>query len=269
MIDAQAFGAELAGIVKAATAPILSRLEALEKRLDAMPDPVNGKDADPEHVAGIVMGQMKVELDALRNAVDAIQIPELPDLPDFTALIDAAVKEIPAPKDGEPGPRGETGPAGRDGLDVKDLFRADGGHLIAVMSDGTTKDLGQYVGKDGTDGRDGNPGRDGTDGTDGKSFEEFTVIVDGERPVLRFQRDGVTKDVPIPGIVYRGVWGDGGHVAGDAVSFGGNVWIAKRATAEKPAEGGDWQLAVRKGRDGKDGEMKAPKPNGPVGLRGR
>lgn len=39
MIDAKAFGAELAGIVKAATAPLMARIDALEKALADRPEP--------------------------------------------------------------------------------------------------------------------------------------------------------------------------------------------------------------------------------------
>ena len=44
MIDAKAFGAELAGIVKAATAPLQARIDALEKALADRPEPEAGKD---------------------------------------------------------------------------------------------------------------------------------------------------------------------------------------------------------------------------------
>ena len=44
MIDAKAFGAELADIVKTATAPLLRRIDQLEKQLADMPDVRDGKD---------------------------------------------------------------------------------------------------------------------------------------------------------------------------------------------------------------------------------
>ena len=49
MIDAKAFGAELADIVKTATAPLLRRIDQLEKQLADMPavrDGKDGKDGD-------------------------------------------------------------------------------------------------------------------------------------------------------------------------------------------------------------------------------
>ena len=44
MIDAKAFGAELADIVKTATAPLLRRIDQLEKKLIEIPTVRDGKD---------------------------------------------------------------------------------------------------------------------------------------------------------------------------------------------------------------------------------
>lgn len=196
MIDAKAFGEELAGIVKAATAPLLARIEVLERTLAERPEPAAGKDG--------------------RDG-----------------------------KDGDPGERGEPG---RDGLDVKDLFRADGGRLVAVMSDGTTKDLGVFVGKDGEPGRDG---VDGKDGQDGLGFEDLTFDTDEHGRVLaKFQRGDVVKSIRLPGIVDRGPYKSGeSYEKGDAVSYGGSLWIAQEPTGDKPDGGKGWRLAVKKGRD--------------------
>ena len=57
MLDAETFGRELAAMVKAQIAPLLDKLNALEKRLDDLPAPKDGKDADPEAVAAIVRDQ--------------------------------------------------------------------------------------------------------------------------------------------------------------------------------------------------------------------
>ena len=199
MIDAKAFGEELAGIVKAATAPLLARIEVLERALAELPEPAAGKDG--------------------RDGADG--------------------------KDGAPGARGEPG---RDGLDVKDLFRADGGRLVAVMSDGTTKDLGVFVGKDGEPGRDG---ADGKDGSDGLGFEDVSFEFDEHgRALAKFQRGDVVKSIRLPGIVDRGPYKSGeSYEKGDAVSYGGSLWIAQDATNEKPDGGKGWRLAVKKGRD--------------------
>lgn len=206
MIDAKAFGAELADIVKAATMPLLRRIEALEKELAERPEPepgMDGKDADPEAVADIVLGKIKAQLDEMSAAInDTPEAPELPDIPAMVAeAVADAVKAIPVPKDGADGkdgvppdlpdiaamvkaavdamPAPKDGAPGKDGLDVKDLFRAEGGRLMAVMSDGTTKDLGVFVGKDGRDGQDGSPGIDGAPGQQGEKGAAGRDGIDG------------------------------------------------------------------------------------------
>ena len=252
MLDAETFGRELAAMVKAQIAPLLDKLNALEKRLDDLPAPKDGKDADPEAVAAIVRDQMKGDLAELRSAVDAIVIPE-PATVDVDAIAKAAAQMIPTPKDGSPGRDGQpgkdgaAGEKGRDGLDVKDMFRADGGRLVAVMSDGTTKDLGVFVGKDGDPGRDGVDGRDGADGI---GFEDMTFETDEHgRVIAKFQRGDVIKSVRLPGIVDRGPFRAGdGYEKGDAVSYGGSLWIAQEQTVDKPDGSKAWRLAVKKGR---------------------
>ncbi len=261
MIDAQAFGVELAAIVKAATAPLIARIDALEKASSVLPEPGrDGKDADPDGVAGVVYGRIKADLEAIKATLDGL--PELPELPDIPAMVSEAVEEavkaIPVPKDGRDGADGkdgEKGDPGRDGLDVKDLFRADGGRLVAVMSDGTTKDMGVFVGKDGKD------GDQGKDGSDGLGFEdmEFTTDEHG-RPVAKFQRGDVVKTIQLPCLIDRGPYRSGEtYQKGDAVSYGGSLWIAQEPTGDKPDGSKGWRLAVKKGRDGKDGQIKAVK----------
>lgn len=143
---------------------------------------------------------------------------------------------IPAAKDG------------RDGLDLKDLFRADGGRLMAVLSDGTTRDLGVFVGKDGINGKDGLSMADITrtyDGDTHEVVERWTVA--GEQKELRYPAGGIS-----PG----GFWKEGTVArAAQAFTHDGHLWFAKRETRVKPSieAKDDWQLAARKGRDGKDG----------------
>jgi hypothetical protein len=60
-----------------------------------------------------------------------------------------------------------------------------------------------------------------------------------------------------PPIIYRGVWTEGVFEKNNAVTSGGSLWIAKRRTSSQPhlPTGGaetDWQLACKRGRDGKD-----------------
>lgn len=76
-----------------------------------------------------------------------------------------------APEKGDPGEPGQAGKDGRDGADgvgLADIVRDADGNLIAVMSDGRTKAIGNIAVRDGADGKDGEQGRDGKDGERGE-----------------------------------------------------------------------------------------------------
>lgn len=164
---------------------------------------------------------------------------------------------------GEKGDPGQDGKDGRDGLDVKDLLVDEGGSLVAILSDGTTKNLGPCRGKDGE------PGKDGRDGADGLGFDDLTVEQTGERTfVLRFIRGDLVKEFAfdVPVMIYRGVFKEGEtYKPGDTVTFGGSLWHCDVETAEKPdSPEKHWRVAVRRGRDGKDGILKAETPKEPL-----
>lgn len=135
------------------------------------------------------------------------------------------------------------------------------GVLVLTLSDGTLCRLGRVHGKDG------DPGKDGKDGL---GYEDLEVVQTTERDcVIRFVRGEDKKEFPlrIAGFVDRGVYKpDAQYQKGDGVTWGGCLWLAQRDTTnEKPNAGSDsWRLAVKCGRDGKDGRTLPPLPNGPV-----
>jgi hypothetical protein len=199
-------------------------------------------------------------------------------LDDVLPVIEAAVKAIPIPKDG------------RDGIDgssvtveqVMPELKEEVGRLVATIP--TPKD-----GKDGVDGNsvtvedirevlelqhtkwvldferraqeflqrtfDAVPKP--RDGLDGLGFDDLTVTHDGERTFkLCFARGEQSKEFSfkVPVVIERGVHKQGqSYERGDGVTFGGNYWIAQKDTADKPGESDGWRLAVRRGRDGKQG----------------
>jgi hypothetical protein len=184
-------------------------------------------------------------------------------------------------KDGEPGKSGENGKDGapgkdgRDGLDATEFMRAEG-HLIVVMNNGSTKDLGEVDGKDGDPGHDGRDGKNGRDGVDGLSVDDFQAEFDGERSVmLRFVRGDVVREIgpfvfPVP--IYRGVWKpDIEYRKGDIVTLNGSQFIAQKdAPTGRPEDGsGDWIMSVKRGRDGKNGERGEKGEKGDPGRPGR
>jgi len=196
----------------------------------------------------------------------------------------AAGAEGPAGPQGPSGERGESGAAGpmgpagdkgldgvhgqngRDGVGIAEAFIDKEHRLVLTLTDGTVKALGVVVGRDGTPGQ---KGADGIDGRDGFSLEDFGVEFDGERRLaLTFERGDVRKSsiVELPTILYRGVFTEGEtYQRGDAVTWGGSLWIATAETTDKPEVSKAWRLAVKRGRDGREGKSG---PQGPPGLKG-
>lgn len=61
-----------------------------------------------------------------------------------------------------------------------------------------------------------------------------------EAKLMEFGYKGVWQ----PGIVYR---------ESNFVTDGGSIWVCiKDQSTRRPGDGGDWRLAVKRGRDGKD-----------------
>lgn len=193
---------------------------------------------------------------------------------------------------GEAGDRGHKGEPGRDGVGLAGALIDRSGVLVLTLTDGTTRELGVVVGKDGADGSpgekgergepgergesgpmgepggigpagekgmDGRDGRDGTNGRDGFSLEDFDVEAgeDGRTVTLKFEQGDVRHcyELVFPVVLDRGVFKAGEtYQPGDAVTWGGSLWIAQKETGEKPdAPDSGFRLAVKRGRDGKDG----------------
>jgi hypothetical protein len=184
-------------------------------------------------------------------------------LPIIEEIVVNVVSEIPKPK---------------DGVGVAGAVIDRQGALILTLTDGTTKDLGVIVGRDGKDGGEGKPGTDGKNGRDGFSPEDFTVrSEDGGRKIifgLKRGDDVIEREVLTDTVIDRGVWTEGVYQRGDGCSHGGSFWIAQTDTKAKPETNADWRLAVRRGRDGKagrdgkDGGQGPAGPQGPMGPRG-
>lgn len=206
MIDPKTFGEELAAIVKAATAPLIARIDEMQEEAE----------------------KTAARIGELENALAA----------------------IPSGPQGDPGPAGKDGEKGADGIGLAGALIDRDGQLVVTLTNGEAKQLGPVVGKDG---------ERGNDGSDGFGFEDLELITDeAGRAVAKFQRGDVVKSIVLPGFVDRGGFKAGTeYLRGDAVTFGGCLWIAQKDAPEgKPAEGECWRLAVRKGRDGRDTEAK-------------
>lgn len=330
MFDGKAFGLEIVeavrGHVDRTVAPLLRRIDALEKQLREMPVARDGKDADPAEIATLVEEAVaklpvprdgkdadptvvaKMVAEAVQEAsanvvvraeqpaltsemVKAIVQEELGKLPPpkdgkdadpaairdmVAAEVSAAVAALPRPKDGKsvsaadvaPMVAEEVGkavaalPKPRDPVGVAGAVIDRAGSLVLTLSDGSHKDLGPVVGKDVDEdvvaalvmsavAKIPTP----KDGRDGFGFDDMSLAHDGERSfTLRFARGDQVKEFAfdVPVVIDRGVWREGQYAKGDAVTWGGSLWIAREATAEKPETSAAWRLAVKRGRDGKD-----------------
>lgn len=221
-----------------------------------------------------------VDMDAVRSMV--------------AELVAEAVAGIRVPADGRDGKDGADGINGKDGIDgLNGKDGADGiglvaavqnadGQLIITDTKGGVHNVGVVRGVNGADGRDGSNGANGSNGTDGLhgkdglhgrdgfGFEDMDMVETDEGFVLRFSREGVTKDFRVPVPLDRGTFKDGqSYRKGDGVSFGGSFWIAQEDTTDKPETGKGWRLAVKRGRDGREGAPGERGADGKPGAPGR
>ncbi len=234
--------------VAKATAPLLTRITALEAR-GAL---------TPEYVASTAESMI-----ALVARVEAIE---------QRAAVPGPAGEVgPQGTQGEPGPPGPMGNKGADGVGLEGPRGAQGEKGVDGVAgrDGLAGVQGQ-AGRDGVNGERGLPGTDGKDGLDG-TLEGVSVVQVDERS-FEFRREAgdVLGRVSLAAPLYRGVYAAGtDYLKGDAVTFGGSLWIATDATDEKPGAGETaWRLAVKAGRDGREGKAGAKGDPGPRGDRG-
>lgn len=243
-------------------APVLARLAEMEARPVAKDgDPgkpgLDGKDADPAEIAALVDAAVK----ALPAPQDGVSVTLGDMAPVIEQAVQKAVSALPVAKDGKDG---RDGADGKDGVGLAGVLIDRDEALVVTLTDGATKALGRIVGKDGADGL---PGKDGRDGI---NLKGFSTEFDGERTVTFKLTDGETViseaiELPLPN--WRGVFKDSEtYKAGQTATFGGSLFIAKRDTNDKPETSDAWGLAVKRGRDGKDGEAKSP--NEPKPVRG-
>lgn len=276
------------------TAPLLSKIAGLEAQLAVKPR--DGKDADPD----VIRSMVDEAVAAIPRPKDGDSVSVEDVAPLIEDAVSKAVSALPAPKDGVDGK--DADPEALDALkadnealraEVKALadkpapkLMVDADGELILAQDGEMQKLGRVRGKDGSgfkaaeiDGDgvlvlrkdDGEPVRVGVvKGRDGMGFDDLDVAYDGERGLtFTMTRGDVAKsfEVNMPLVIDRGVFKSGTTYApGDATTFGGSLWIAKRETDARPETDDSWRLAVKRGRDGRDG--KAPVPQGPVKAMG-
>lgn len=269
--DGQAFGRDIVAAVKthvtAALEPLLARVKALEERA-----PAKGEKGDPGEKGepgergeqgergepGAVgdRGERGEKGDPGEKGQKGDPGGPGPEGPQGAAGKDGADGKDGAPgSPGERGEKGEPGLNGKDGVGLAGAVIDRSGSLVVTLTDGTTRELGQVVGRDGQEGANG---QDGKDGRDGFGFDDLDVTHDGGRGfTFRFTRGDQVKEFgfTVPVMLYHGVYKEGSrHARGDTVTFGGSLWHCNADTDEKPGDGSaGWTLAAKRGRDGKDG----------------
>ncbi len=161
------------------------------------------------------------------------------ELTDFVRRLEAL--EQRAAEKGEKGDPGEPGPEGPQGIPGRD------GRDGAIGERGAPGDRGER----------GEKGEPGPQGRDGFGPDDFEMELDEDMRTLRwrFVRGDVVKEwtTKLPIVYDKGVFKAGQlYERGDAVTYGGSLWIAQRDTSDHPrGEESGWRLAVKRGRDGK------------------
>lgn len=277
MTDPIDFGKELGMLIKEATAPLKKEIEELKSREPEKGEA--GKDADPvdlDALASLVIDKLfggdrlKTLVDLVTSESVAKHMEENPardgkdaDPEVIKKAVSEAVAAIPAPSDGKDAdPVSEAQIAaevarylqanpvkdGESGVGLAGAMIDRSGHLMITTTKGENINLGKVVGEDGRD---------------GLTFEDVTGEHDSERGfVISVGRGDRKKEFTLPYMVNRGFWTAGVKtLSGQNITHDGALWIAKRDTCAEPclANADDWQLAARKGRDGKDGKsVKVP-----------
>ena len=202
------------------------------------------------------------------------------------AVIEEQVKNIPVPKDGEAGKNatseqiaeavtawmvanfvqpkdGIDGNHGQDGSNGKDAADID---IIPAIDENKSYPKGTWASYKGgliKSLRDTHPmgqkslleaGWDIV--VQGIQAIEVHPLDDGEfaiKSVLTGGQDHITK-MAIPAMVYKGVWkeSNGAYKKGHTVTQSGSLWVCLKETETKPGSSDDWQLAAKRGTDGKD-----------------
>lgn len=284
MSDPIDFGKQIGALIREAVEPLRKQIEELKAEVEAVramkAEPgAPGKDADEVDTGAIADAVLRQLLDSDRLATVAdlaateavakhfednpVTNGKDADPEVIRQMVKDAVSSIPAPKDGrDADPVSDDQVAaqvtkylqsnppqkGEDGVGLAGAMIDRSGALIITTTKGQVIDLGKVVGEDGKD---------------GISFETVSGEYEVERGfVLRVGHGERVKELVLPYMVNRGFWTAGVKtLAGQNITHDGALWIAKRDTCAEPtlANSADWQLAARKGRDGKDGRsVKVP-----------
>lgn len=279
-MDYEALGVLIAELVAESQTPLLSEIAALRaevatlkaqpapqsvsaaeveamlrRMVDEIPRPKDAEPLDPEAVASDAAAIL-LRSDGLKAICDLVATE--------------AVTALPPAQKGEPGQSVTFEEVAAKLLPLlEDRFEATASrHVLDIerRAQGVLERAVAAMPKP----KDGENGRDGKDGRSVESFEraydpETHEIVErwiaAEQPQeLRYTAGGIRG---------RGYWREGVEAkAAEAWTHDGTMWIAVRATKEKPSiSSPDWYIGARRGRDGERGVPgKDFQPDKPVPL---
>ena len=265
MIDPVEFGKQIALIVKEATAPLLKRIEQLEKALSDVPRGID-VDAVAKSAAALIPAPAdpEIDVDAIAKAAAEL-IPAPKDGESVTAddvrpllaeMVESAVKAIPAPKGGTDG---KDAAMAELKLHLSELVK----HVnlpappsvdeVAAVFERRFSDLTLSWERQARDTFEKAVDRMPIpqDGKDALPIENIEIKQDGRHVTIKL--GDVERTIKLDAVIYQGVWTDKEFEKGDAVTYGGSLWIAQEDQPEgAPGTTKSWRLAVKKGRDGKD-----------------
>lgn len=232
---AAAVFANVREFVGKALGPLAERIQALEER----PPPADGKDAQPEQIDAAVEKR-------LPDLVEGIQA-------DLQQRLDAAIKAIPPPKDGEDG-------VSITPEDIHPILMLELSKFAVDFERRAQDVLMKAVAQIPVP----PPGRDAL------QLEDFDLSLEGRSLTISLKRDDVevSKTVRLDTVLDAGFYQPGkSYERGDGVTFGGSYWIAQKDAESEPAVGNeDWRLAVRKGRDARGVQVGGQKQSKPVRI---
>lgn len=232
----------------------------------------DGKDFDPELVRGMLAEMVKSAVSDIPKPKDGAPGRDGapgkdadPIHPDTVALmireaVDKAVDAIPKPQNGRDAAQLEILPA----LDAtksypRGTWVKHAGGLIRSLRDtdpvtGSLELAGWEIAVDGVAGIACTQ-----DEADPRKFTIASMLTSGKQAIT---------EAVIPVMLHRGIWKDGGYTQGDVVTWDGSQWHCLAPTDTKPGTSKDWQLVVKRGRDGKDFRPEdPPKPREPVHVK--
>ncbi|MNO31426.1 hypothetical protein D3C76_214000 [compost metagenome] len=251
MIDPVEFGKAMGAIVREATAPLIARIEQLEKALDERPS--------LDDLAKAVAELLPAPKDG-EPGKDGVSVTIEDVHPVLEQLVADAVKAIPPAEKGQD--------ADMDALRVHlgelvksiQLPAAPTVDEVAAAFERRFSDLALHwerqVREDTSKALDRIPApKDGRDALPVEAFE--LSLGEDQRTVTVALQAGdkvVSKSLKLPTILDRGVYSaEKSYEQGDATSYGGCLWIAQKDAPEGvPGASADWRLSAKKGRDGKD-----------------